>query len=242
MSTGKLALVTGGTRGIGAATAIALKAAGHKVVVNFIGNVERAEEFSAEHGIPAVQFDVADFTACQEGVARIREAHGNIDILVNNAGISRDAALHKMTYEQWDSVIRTDLSSCFNMARAVMDGMRARGFGRIVNVGSINGEAGQFGLTNYSAAKAGMHGFTMALAQEGAAKGITVNTVAPGYVDTDLLSNVASDVMERLIAKIPVGRLGRAEEVARAIVFLAGEEAGFITGSCLSINGGMHMH
>ncbi len=238
----KLALVTGGTRGIGAATAIALKAAGHKVVVNFIGNIERAEAFSAEHQIPAVQFDVADFAAVQEGVKRIVDAHGHIDILVNNAGISRDAPLHKMTYEQWDSVIRTDLTSCFNLARAVIDGMRARGFGRIINIGSINGESGEFALTNYSAAKAGIHGFTMALAREGAIKGITVNTIAPGYVDTDLLAGLSPDVMERIISKIPMGRLGRAEEIARAVVFLAGEDAGYITGSCLSINGGQHMN
>ena len=238
----KLALVTGGTRGIGAATAIALKAAGHKVVVNFIGNIERAEAFSAEHRIPAVQFDVADFAAVQEGVKRITDAHGHIDILVNNAGISRDAPLHKMTYEQWDSVIKTDLTSCFNLARAVIDGMRARGFGRIVNIGSINGESGEFALTNYSAAKAGIHGFTMALAREGAAKGITVNTIAPGYVDTDLLAGLSPDVMEKIISRIPVGRLGRAEEIARAVVFLASEDAGYITGSCMSINGGQHMN
>jgi acetoacetyl-CoA reductase len=240
--TGRVALVTGGTRGIGAATAIALKNAGHKVVVNFIGNIERAEAFTVEHGIPSVQFDVADFAAVEAGLKRIVEAHGHIDILVNNAGISRDAPLHKMSYDMWESVIRTDLSSCFNLARGVIDGMRARGFGRIVNIGSINGEAGEFALTNYSAAKAGIHGFTMALAREGAAKGITVNTIAPGYVDTDLLSGISPEVMEKITARIPVGRLGRAEEVARAVVFLAAEEAGFITGSCLSINGGMHMH
>ena len=238
----RLALVTGGTRGIGAAAAIALKAAGCKVVVNFIGNIERAEAFTAEHTIPAVQFDVADFAAVQEGVARIRDAHGPIDILVNNAGITRDAPLHRMTFEQWDAVIRTNLSACFNTSRAVIEAMRSRGWGRIINIGSINGEAGQYGLSNYAAAKAGLHGLTMSLAQENAAKGITVNTIAPGYIDTDLLRDVPAEVMEKIVAKIPVGRLGRAEEVGRLVAFLAAEEAGFTTGACFSINGGMHMH
>ena len=238
----RLALVTGGTRGIGAAAAVALKDAGCKVVVNFLGNVERAEAFSAEHGIPAVQFDVADFAAAQEGVGRIRDAHGAIDILVNNAGITRDAPLHRMTYEQWDAVVRTNLSAAFAMTRATIEGMRTRGWGRIINIGSINGEAGQYGLANYSAAKAGLHGLTMSVAQENAGKGITVNTIAPGYIDTDLLRDVPPDVMEKIVARIPVGRLGRPEEIGRIVAFLAADEAGFITGSCLSANGGMHMH
>ena len=237
----RLALVTGGTRGIGAATAIALKNAGYKVVANYLGNVERAEAFSKEEGIPVIAFDVADHAAAEAGIRKVEDEHGPISILVNNAGISRDATLHKMTYLQWDEVIRTNLTSCFNVTRAVIDGMRARGWGRIVNIGSINGEMGQYGLANYSAAKAGVHGFTKAVALENAGKGITVNTIAPGYVDTDLLSGISPEVMEKLVAKIPVGRLGRAEEIAEAVVYLTSDKAGFITGSCLSINGGMHM-
>lgn len=238
----RVALVTGATRGIGAATAIALKQAGYKVIANYHGNEEAAAKFSGEHGIPVVKFDVSNFTACQEHVKTIESQYGPIDILVNNAGISRDATLHKMSFEQWDEVIRTNLSSIFNMAKAVIDGMRARGFGRIINIGSINGESGQYGLTNYSAAKAGIHGFTKALALEGAGKGITVNTIAPGYISTDLLAGVSPEVMEKLVAKIPVGRLGHPDEVARCVLFLADDKAGFVTGSCLSVNGGMHMH
>ena len=238
----RLALVTGGTRGIGAATAVALKTAGYKVVANYLGNVERAESFSKAEGIPVVSFDVADFTATAEGLKRVAEEHGTIEILVNNAGISRDAPLHKMSFEQWNEAMRTNLNSCFNVTRGVIDGMRARGWGRIVNIGSINGECGQYGLVNYSAAKAGVHGFSKALALENAAKGITVNTIAPGYVDTDLLSGISAEVMEKLVAKIPVGRLGRAEEIGEAVLYLVSDKAGFITGSCLSINGGMHMY
>lgn len=238
----RVALVTGATRGIGAATAVALKKAGYKVIANYHGNEEVAAKFSAEHGIPTAKFDVSNFAACQEGVKQIEAAHGPIEILVNNAGISRDATLHKMTFEQWDEVIRTNLSSLFNTTKAVIDGMRARGFGRIINIGSINGESGQYGLTNYSAAKAGVHGFTKSLALEGAAKGITVNTIAPGYIATDLLAGISDDVMAKLVAKIPVGRLGTPDEVSRCVVFLADDNAGFITGSCLSVNGGMHMY
>lgn len=238
----RVALVTGATRGIGAATAIALKSAGYKVIANYHGNEDAAAKFTAEHGIPTSKFDVGNFNACQEHVKAIEESHGPIEILVNNAGISRDATLHKMSFEQWDEVMRTNLNSVFNMCKAVIDGMRARGFGRIVNIGSINGESGQYGLTNYSAAKAGVHGFTKALALESAAKGITVNTIAPGYIATDLLSGISPDVMEKLVAKIPVGRLGHADEIARCVLFLAGDDAGFVTGSCLSVNGGMHMY
>lgn len=238
----RVALVTGATRGIGAATALALKEARYKVIANYHGNEEVAAKFTAEHGIPTIKFDVSNFASCQEHVKAIEAQHGPIDVLVNNAGISRDTTLHKMTFEQWDEVIRTNLSSLFNMSKAVIDGMRARGFGRIINIGSINGESGQYGLTNYSAAKAGVHGFTKALALEGAGKGITVNTIAPGYVATDLLAGIAPEVMEKLVAKIPVGRLGHPDEVARCVLFLADDKAGFITGSCLSVNGGMHMY
>lgn len=238
----RVALVTGATRGIGAATAIAMKRAGYKVVANYHGNEEAAAKFTAEHGIPTAKFDVSSFSACQDHVKLIEEQHGPVEILVNNAGISRDATLHKMSYEQWDEVLRTNLTSMFNMCKAVIDGMRARGFGRIINIGSINGESGQYGLTNYSAAKAGVHGFTKALALESAAKGITVNTIAPGYISTDLLAGVSPEVMEKLVAKIPVGRLGHPDEIARTVLFLADDAAGFVTGSCLSINGGMHMY
>lgn len=238
----RVALVTGATRGIGAATAVALKRAGYKVIANYHGNEEVAAKFASEHDIAVSKFDVSNFAACQQHVKELEATHGPVEILVNNAGISRDATLHKMTYEQWDEVIRTNLSSLFNMCKAVIDGMRARGFGRIINIGSINGESGQYGLTNYSAAKAGVHGFTKALALESAAKGITVNTIAPGYISTDLLAGVSPEVMEKLVAKIPVGRLGHSDEIARCVLFLADDNAGLITGSCLSANGGMHMY
>ncbi|MGE3769513.1 MAG: acetoacetyl-CoA reductase [Bdellovibrionales bacterium] len=238
----RLALVTGATRGIGAAAAVALKAAGYKVVANYNGNDAAATSFTKQTGIPTAKFDVSDFAAVQAGIKKIEDEYGPIEILVNNAGISKDATLHKMTFEQWDAVIRTNLTSVFNTCRSVIEGMRARGFGRIINIGSINGESGQYGLTNYSAAKAGVHGFTKSLALESAAKGIAVNTITPGYIDTDLLKNVPADVLTKLVGKIPVGRLGQADEIARAVVFLAADEAGFITGSALSINGGMHMY
>lgn len=239
--TGRVALVTGGTRGIGAAIAKALREKGHKVAVTYHGNDERAKAFTAETGIPAFKWDVADFDACQAGVARVEAELGPVDILVNNAGITRDATLVKMTREMWEEVIATNLSSCFNMAKAVFPGMRERGFGRIVNISSINGQAGQYGQTNYAAAKAGMIGFTKALALEGARYNVTVNAVAPGYIDTDMVAAVPQHVLEKIIARIPVGRLGKPEEIARAVVFLTDDEAGFITGATIAVNGGQHM-
>jgi acetoacetyl-CoA reductase len=232
----RVAVVTGGTRGIGR------KEAGYRPAAVYGGNDDAARRFNEETGIPVFKFDVADFEACHEGVRAIEAALGAIEILVNNAGITRDTTMHRMSFEQWNAVIQTNLTSCFNMARNVIEGMRERGFGRIVNIGSINGQAGQFGQANYSAAKAGIHGFTKALAQEGAARGITVNTIAPGYIDTDMVRAVPPNVLEQIIARIPVGRLGRAEEIARGVLFLVADEAGFITGSTLSINGGQYMY
>lgn len=239
----KIALVTGGTRGIGAAISLALKNKGYKVAANYAGNDERAKAFSESSGIPIYKFDVSDFKQVQEGVDRISgDMGGSIDILVNNAGITRDGTLHRMSQENWQEVLDTNLGSCFNTSHAVIDAMRERGFGRIVNVGSINGQAGQYGQVNYAAAKSGIHGFTKALAQEGAGKGITVNAIAPGYVDTDMVRAVPEAVLEKIIAKIPVGRLGRAEDIARCVTFLVADDAGFITGSTLSVNGGQHMY
>ncbi len=238
----RVALVTGGTRGIGEAISIALKEAGCKVAANYGGNDERAKEFSDRTGIGVYKFDVGDFDAVAAGVAQVEADLGPIDILVNNAGITRDGTMHRMPYDNWDDVIRTNLSSCFNCSRAVIEGMRARKFGRIVNIGSINGQGGQYGQVNYAAAKSGIHGFTKALAQEGAAQGITVNAIAPGYVDTDMVRAVPQKVLERIIQRIPVGRLGNAKDIARGVVFLTGEDADFITGSTLSINGGQHMY
>ena len=240
--TQRVALVTGGTRGIGKAIAIALKNAGRKVAANFSGNDEAAKAFTAETGIPHYKFDVGDFAAVNVAVAKITKDLGPVDILVNNAGITRDGTLHKMDRESWDAVITTNLGSCFNMSRAVIDSMRARSFGRIVNVGSINGQMGQYGQVNYAAAKSGIHGFTKALAQEGAGKGITVNAIAPGYVDTDMVRAVPPAVLEKIIARIPMGRLGRADDIARGVLFLTADDADFITGSTLSINGGQHMY
>ncbi|MFZ5792375.1 MAG: acetoacetyl-CoA reductase [Pseudomonadota bacterium] len=237
----RLALVTGGTRGIGRAISVALKKAHYRVVANYSGNDAAAKEFTAETGIPAFKFDVGDFAACEAAVKTIVAEHGAIEILVNNAGITRDTTLHKMTPQQWDDVIRTDLTSCFNLSRLVIDAMRERNFGRIVNIGSINGQAGQFGQVNYSAAKAAMHGFTKALALEGAAKGITVNTICPGYINTDMVRAVPAPVLEKIVARIPVGRLGEPEEIARCVLFLVADEAGFITGSQLTANGGQYM-
>jgi acetoacetyl-CoA reductase len=239
---GRVAVVTGGTRGIGAAISTRLKQAGYKVAANYAGNEERAKAFATETGIPVYKFDVADFDACTQAIAKIEADLGPIDIVVNNAGITRDTSLQRMTRSMWDEVIDINLGGCFNMCRAVWDGMRNRGFGRIVNIASINGQAGQFGQVNYSAAKSGIHGFTKALAQEGAPKGITVNTIAPGYIDTDMVAAVPPAVLEKIVAKIPVGRLGKAEEIARGVEFLIGEDAGFVTGSTLSINGGQHMY
>jgi acetoacetyl-CoA reductase len=240
--TSRVAVVTGGTRGIGKAISVALKEAGHKVAANYSNNDEAARAFTAETGIAAYKFDVSDLTDVQKGVAQIVKDLGPVDILVNNAGITRDGTMHKMDHDQWQAVIDTNLGSCFNMCRVVIDGMRARNFGRIVNIGSINGQAGQYGQVNYAAAKSGMHGFTKALAQESAAKGITVNAIAPGYVDTDMVRAVPPAVLEKIIARIPMGRLGHAEDIARGVMFLVADDADFITGSTLSINGGQHMY
>jgi acetoacetyl-CoA reductase len=238
----RVAVVTGGTRGIGRAISTVLKDGGYKVAANYRGNDKAAQQFHAETGIPVYKFDVADFKACADGVKAIEAELGPIDVLVNNAGITRDTTMHRMSFEQWDAVIQTNLASCFNMSSAVIEGMRARGFGRVVNIGSINGQAGQYGQVNYAAAKSGIHGFTKALAQEGASRGITVNAVAPGYVDTEMVRAVPAEVLEKIIARIPVGRLGKAEDIARTVLFLVADEAGFITGSTLSVNGGQHMY
>ncbi len=238
----RVALVTGGTRGIGEAICLTLKDAGYQVVANYGGNDEAAKKFSDANGIPTYKFDVGDFAACQAAVEQIQGEVGPIEVLVNNAGITRDGTMHKMSFEQWNAVIQTNLTSCFNMSRAVIEGMRERGFGRIVNIGSINGQAGQYGQVNYAAAKSGIHGFTKALAQEGAAKGITVNAIAPGYIATEMVRAVPENVLEKIVARIPVGRLGEADEIARGVAFLVADEAGFITGSTLSINGGQHMY
>ena len=238
----RVALVTGGTRGIGAATALALKAEGYAVAAVYGSDDKKAADFNANTGIPVHKWDVSNFDACQKGVSRVAEELGPVDILVNNAGITRDGTMHRMDFEQWREVIDTNIGSCFNMSRAVIVSMRKRKFGRIVNVGSINGQAGQYGQVNYAAAKSGIHGFTKALAQEGAAHGITVNAIAPGYIDTEMVAAVPDDILDKIVQRIPVKRLGRADEIARAITFLAADEAGFITGSTLSVNGGQHMY
>ena len=238
----RVAVVTGGTRGIGAAISIALKNAGYKVAANYGGNEEVAAAFTKETGIKTYKWDVSDFGQCQAGIKQVESDLGPVDVLVNNAGITRDGTMHKMSFEQWNAVIQTNLSSCFNMCRAVIEGMRARKFGRIVNIGSINGQAGQYGQVNYAAAKSGIHGFTKALAQEGAGSGITVNAIAPGYIDTEMVRAVPANVLEKIVARIPVGRLGKASEIARSVLFLVDEEGGFITGSTLSVNGGQHMY
>jgi acetoacetyl-CoA reductase len=237
----RVALVTGGTRGIGHAISIALKNSGFRVAANYAGNDAAAQQFQVETGIPVFKWDVGDYAASEAGVAQVVKEVGPVDVLVNNAGITRDAMLHRMTKEQWNDVVRTDLDSVFNMSRQVIDGMRNRNFGRIINVSSINGRKGQMGQTNYSAAKAGMHGFTKALAYESAAKGITVNTIAPGYIGTEMVRAVPKEVLDKIILQIPVGRLGEAEEIARAVVFLAADAAGFVTGACFDINGGHYM-
>ena len=238
----RVAVVTGGTRGIGRAIAEALKADGYKVAANYAGDDAAAKRFTEETGIPAYKFDVSDYKSCEAGVKAIVAELGPVDILVNNAGITRDAVLHRMTPEQWGAVIATNLTSCFNMCRLVIDGMRERSYGRIVNIGSINGQAGQYGQVNYAAAKSGIHGFTKALAQEGAGKGITVNAIAPGYIDTDMVRSVPPAVLEKIIARIPTGRLGQSSEIARTVVFLVAEQSAFITGSTFSVNGGQHMY
>jgi acetoacetyl-CoA reductase len=238
----RVAIVTGGTRGIGEAISVALKNAGYKVAASYAGNDDRARAFSERTGIPAYKWDVADLAQCTDGVAKIVADRGPVDVLVNNAGITRDATMRKMGRAGWDEVMDTNLGGCFNMAKAVWDGMLERGFGRVVNIGSINGQAGQYGQVNYAAAKSGIHGFTKALAQEGAAKGVTVNAIAPGYIDTDMVSAVPANVLEKIVARIPVGRLGKAEEIARGVLFLVADDAGFVTGSTMSINGGQHMY
>jgi acetoacetyl-CoA reductase len=238
----RVAVVTGGTRGIGEAISVALHEAGYKVAANYGGNDEAAAKFAERTGIKAYRWDVGDFNACQQGIAKVAADLGPVEILVNNAGITRDSTLHRMTPEMWNDVIRTDLTSCFNMCRCVIESMRARKFGRIVNIGSINGQGGQYGQVNYAAAKSGIHGFTKALAQEGASVGITVNALAPGYVDTDMVRAVPPNVLEKIVAKIPVGRLGKAEDIARGVMFLVADNADFVTGSTISINGGQHMY
>ncbi|TPG13581.1 acetoacetyl-CoA reductase [Sphingomonas oligophenolica] len=238
----RVAIVTGGTRGIGEAISLALKETGVVVAASYAGNNARAEEFSDRTGIATFKWDVGDFDACQAGCATVAEQLGPVDIVVNNAGITRDGTILKMTYQAWKEVIDTNLGGCFNMAKATFAGMRERKWGRIVNIGSINGQAGQYGQVNYAAAKSGIHGFTKALAQEGARAGVTVNAIAPGYIDTDMVAAVPADVLEKIVAKIPVGRLGQAHEIARGVVFLCSEDGGFVTGSTLSINGGQHMY
>lgn len=237
----KTALVTGGTRGIGKAISIALKDAGFAVAANYAGNEEAAAKFTAETGIQTFKWDVSNYEECAAGIANVAAEIGEIDVLVNNAGITRDSALHKMTAEQWNRVIDVNLSSCFNTCRATIEGMRGRGYGRIINISSVNGQIGQFGQTNYSSAKAGIFGFSKALARENASKGITVNCVAPGYINTEMVAAVDAAVLEKIVAKVPVGRLGEAEEVARCVLFLADEKAGFITGETISVNGGLEM-
>jgi acetoacetyl-CoA reductase len=238
----RVAIVTGGTRGIGEAVSIALKKAGYKVAANYCGNDERAKSFSERTGIPAYKWDVASFDDCVAGIAKVVADLGPVDIIVNNAGITRDATMRKMSRAGWDEVMDTNLGGCFNLCKACWEGMLERGFGRVVNIGSINGQAGQYGQVNYAAAKSGIHGFTKALAQEGAPKGITVNAIAPGYIDTDMVAAVPPNVLEKIVAKIPIGRLGKADEIARGVLFLISDDAGFVTGSTLSINGGQHMY
>ncbi len=237
-----VAVVTGGTRGIGRAICEALKEDGFTVVASYAGNDEKARKFTDETGIPAYKFDVGDHEATLAACEKIAEEVGPIDVVVNNAGITRDGTLMKMSYDDWTDVMRTNLGGCFNMAKATFAGMKDRKWGRIINIGSINGQAGQYGQVNYAAAKSGIHGFTKALAQEGARYGITVNAIAPGYIDTDMVAAVPENVLEKIVAKIPVGRLGHASEIARGVAFLASEDGAFITGSTLSINGGQHMY
>jgi acetoacetyl-CoA reductase len=238
----RVAIVTGGTRGIGEAISIALKDEGVTVAANYAGNEEKARAFTERTGIKAYKWDVSDLDACAAGVAEVEAELGPVEIVVNNAGITRDGTMKRMDRSSWDEVIDVNLGGCFNMAKAVWNGMNERKFGRIVNIGSINGQAGQYGQVNYAAAKSGIHGFTKALAQEGARAGITVNAIAPGYIDTEMVAAVPPEVLEKIVAKIPVGRLGKASEIARGVTFLCSEEGGFITGSTLSINGGQHMY
>jgi len=237
----RVAVVTGGTRGIGAAISKALKQAGYKVAATYAGNDAAAEKFKSETGIPVYKWDVSSSEACADGLKKVESELGPVDVLVNNAGITRDGAFHKMTSDAWNAVVNTNLGSLFNMTRPVIDGMRSRKFGRVINISSINGQKGQFGQVNYSAAKAGDIGFTKALALETAKAGITVNVICPGYINTEMVQAVPKDVLEKsILPLIPVGRLGEPEEIARAVLFLAADEAGFITGSTLSVNGGQY--
>ena len=238
----RVALVSGGTRGIGAAVSVALQEQGRIVIANFASNEAAAAAFHEQTGIRTAKFDVCSFEECVKAVQQITEDVGPIEVLVNNAGITRDGTLQRMSRDMWDAVIDTNLGSCFNLCKLTFPDMRDRRFGRIVNVGSINGQAGQYGQVNYAAAKSGIHGFTKALAQEGARFGITCNAIAPGYVDTDMVRAVPPDVLEKIVARIPVGRLGRALDIARGVAFLTADDAEFITGSTLSINGGQHMY
>lgn len=238
----RVAIVTGGTRGIGEAICKRLQRQGHQVIANYAGNEEKAKAFTQATGIPAIRWDVGDHEACIHNCNDIAAEYGPIDIVINNAGVTRDGVLHKMSFDDWNEVMRINLGGCFNMAKATFPGMRERGWGRIVNIGSINGQSGQYGQVNYAAAKSGIHGFTKALAQEGAKYGVTVNAIAPGYIDTDMVAAVPAPVLEKIVAKIPVGRLGMAEEIARGVAFLTSDNGGFMTGSTMSINGGQHMY
>ena len=238
----RVALVTGGTRGIGGAISVALKEAGYTVAASYAGNDEKANAFKTETGIPVYKWDVGDFDACTAGIAQVEADLGPVEVLVNNAGITKDGMFHKMTADQWYAVINTNLNSLFNMTRPVWEGMRERGFGRVINISSINGQKGQMGQANYSAAKAGDLGFTKALAQEGARKGITVNAICPGYIGTEMVLAVPQEVLEKsILPQIPTGRLGEPSEIARCVVFLASDDAGFITGSTMTANGGQYM-
>jgi acetoacetyl-CoA reductase len=239
---GRVAIVTGGTRGIGEAISIALRDYGYTVAANYAGNEAKAKAFGDATGIATYKWDVGDHQACIDGCAKVEAELGPVDVVVNNAGVTRDGVLHKMSFDDWNEVMRINLGGCFNMAKACFPGMRERKWGRIVNIGSINGQAGQYGQVNYAAAKSGIHGFTKALAQEGAKFGVTVNAIAPGYIDTDMVAAVPPPVLEKIVAKIPVGRLGQASEIARGVLFFASEDGGFATGSTLSINGGQHMY
>ena len=237
----RVAIVTGGTRGIGHAISVALKEAGFNVAANYAGNDAAAQKFRDETGIPTFKWDVGDYEACSAGLKKVEQELGPVEVVINNAGITKDAMLHRMTPQMWNEVVRVNLGSMFNMTQPLLDGMRSRNWGRIVNISSINGQKGQLGQCNYSAAKAGVIGFTKALAQETARKGITVNCIAPGYIDTEMVAAVQEDVLKGIIAQIPVGRLGKAEEIARCVTFLAGDDAAFMTGATLTINGGQYI-